>query len=142
MFTIYSRFIHVLLTTHNPGRWYTIYNENRKGWSTKMQSLFDYVLKTAALFRKCDRYSQSAILKEECAELIVALSHFERNRTGSLIEVLEELSHVLISCCAFIICANIPVNALIVEVTKKYKKYHLESEIKNNDSTRNKSRQL
>lgn len=98
-----------------------------------MQSLFDYVLKTAALFRKCDRYSQSAILKEECAELIVALSHFERNRTGSLIEVLEELSHVLISCCAFIICANIPVNALIVEVTKKYKKYHLESEVKDNE---------
>ena len=91
-----------------------------------MQSLFNSVLKTAALFRKCDIYSQSTILKEECAELIVALSHFERNRTGSLIEVFEELSHVLISCCAFIICANIPVNALIVEVTKKYNKYHLD----------------
>jgi hypothetical protein len=27
-------------------------------------------------------------------------------------------------------CANIPVNALIVEVTKKYNKYHLESDVK------------
>ena len=90
-----------------------------------MRSLFDSVLKTAALFGKCDGYSQSIILKKECAELIVALSHFERNRKGSFNEILEELSHVLISCFAFIICANIPV----VEVNKKYNKYHLKSEV-------------
>ena len=99
-----------------------------------MQSLFDYVLKTAALFRKCDRYSQSAILKEECAELIVALSHCERNRMGSFNEILEELSHVLISCFAFIICADIPVEELTAEVDKKYNKYHFfESEVKNHE---------
>lgn len=94
-----------------------------------MRSLFDSVLKTASLFGKCDGYSQSIILKEECAELIVALSHFERNREGSFNEILEELSHVLISCFAFIICANIPVGELIVEVNKKYNKYHLKSEV-------------
>lgn len=90
-----------------------------------MQSLFNSILETAALFRKCDGYSQSKILTEECAELIVALSHFERNRKGSFSEILEELSHVLISCFAFIMCANIPLDELIAEVTKKYNKYHL-----------------
>ena len=86
----------------------------------EMQSLLNYVLETAALFRKCDEYAQSKILKEKCAELIGALSHFERNRKGSFNEILEELSQVLIYCFAFIICANIPCEELIVEVTKKY----------------------
>ena len=95
---------------------------------TKMQSLFKAVLETAALFRNCDEYSQSKILTEECAELIVALSHFERNRKGAFDEILEELSHVLISCFALIICANIPVEKLIAEVTTKYNKYHLEGD--------------
>lgn len=89
-------------------------------------SLFDSVLETALLFRKCDVYSQSKILTEECAELIVALSHFERSRMGSFYEILEELSHVLISCFALIICANIPLNRIIAEVNKKYNKYHIE----------------
>lgn len=92
-----------------------------------MKSLFDSVLETASLFKNCDGYSQSIILREECAELIVALSHFERNRKGSFNEILEELSHVLISCFAFIICANIPVGGLIAEVNKKYNKYYFES---------------
>mgnify|MGYP002559635928 CR=1 FL=1 len=95
-----------------------------------MKSLFNSVLKTASLFKNCDGYSQSAILKEECAELIVALSHFERNRKGSFNEILEELAHVLISCFAFIICADIPVEELTTEVDKKYNKYHfLKSEV-------------
>lgn len=89
-------------------------------------SLFDSVLETASLFRKCDEYSQSKILTEECAELIVALSHCERNRMGSFNEILEELSHVLISCFAFIICANIPVEKIIVEVNKKYNEYYID----------------
>ena len=94
-------------------------------------TLFDSVLKTAVLFENCDGYSQSKILTEECAELIVALSHFERNRKGSFSEILEELSHVLISCFAFIICANIPLDRIIAEVNKKYNKYHfLKSEVK------------
>ena len=92
-----------------------------------MKSLFDSVLETASLFKNCDGYSQSIILREECAELIVALSHFERNRKGSFNEILEELSHVLISCVAFIICANIPVGGIIAEVNKKYNKYYFES---------------
>ena len=92
-----------------------------------MKSLFNSVLETAALFRKCDGYLQSVILKEEWAELIVAFSHFERNRKGAYNEVLEELSHVLISCFAFIICANIPVGEIIVEVNKKYNEYHFEN---------------
>lgn len=92
-----------------------------------MKVLFDSVLETAKLFRKYDGYSQSIILREECAELIVALSHFERNRKGSFNEILEELAHVLISCFAFIICADIPVDGLIAEVNKKYNKYYLES---------------
>lgn len=96
-----------------------------------MKSLFNSVLETASLFKNCDGYSQSTILKEECAELIVALSHFERNRKGSFNEILEELSHVLISCFAFIICADIPVEELRGEVDKKYNKYHFfESEVK------------
>lgn len=96
-----------------------------------MKSLFNSVLETASLFKNCDGYSQSAILKEECAELIVALSHFDRNREGSFNEMLEELSHVLISCFAFIICANIKEEDLIAEVNKKYNKYHfLKSEVK------------
>lgn len=98
-----------------------------------MKSLFNSVLETAMLFRKCNGYSQSIILKEECAELIVALSHFERNRKGSFNEIIEELSHVLISCFAFIICADIPVDEIIGEVTKKYNKYHLESEVKDHE---------
>lgn len=98
-----------------------------------MKSLLNLVVDTAALFKNCDGYSQSAILKEECAELIVALSHFERNRKGSFNEILEELSHVLISCFAFIICADIPVEELMVEVDKKYNKYHFESEVKNHE---------
>ena len=89
-------------------------------------SLFDSVLETALLFRKCNAYSQSKILIEECAELIVALSHCERNRMGSFNEILEELSHVLVSCFAFIICANIPLDRIIAEVNKKYNKYHIE----------------
>lgn len=92
--------------------WYNIDNEKNT--------------ETASLFKTCDGYSQSAILKEECAELIVALSHFEKNREGSFNEVLEELSHVLISCFAFIICANIKDEDLIAEVNKKYNKYHSE----------------
>lgn len=40
---------------------------------------------------------------------------------------------VLISCFAFIICADIPVDELIGEVTKKYNKYHLESEVKDHE---------
>lgn len=94
-----------------------------------MKSLFDSVLETAELFKKCDEGSQSIILKEECAELIIALSHFERNRNGAFNEVLEELSHVLISCFAFIICANIPVGGLIAEVNKKYNKYYFDPNI-------------
>ena len=93
-----------------------------------MKSLFNSVLETASLFKNCDGYSQSIILREECAELIVALSHFERNRKGSFNEILEELTHVLISCFAFIICANIPVGELIAEANKKYNKYHSKSE--------------
>lgn len=92
-----------------------------------MKVLFDAVLETAKLFGKYDGYSQGQILKEECAELIIALSHFERNREGASNEILEELSHVLISCVAFIICANIPVEGLIAEVNKKYNKYYFES---------------
>lgn len=92
-----------------------------------MKSLFDSVLETASLFKNCDGYSQSLILREECAELIVALSHFERKREGASNEILEELSHVLISCVAFIICANIPVGGLIAEVNKKYNKYYLKA---------------
>lgn len=91
-----------------------------------MKSLLNLVVETASLFKNCDGYSQSIILREECAELIVALSHFERNRKGSFNEILEELAHVLISCFAFIICANIPVEKLLVEVNKKYNKYHTE----------------
>lgn len=89
-------------------------------------SLFDSILETALLFRKCSAHSQSKILIEECGELIVALSHFERNRMGSFYEILEELSHVLISCFALIICANIPMERIIAEVNKKYNKYHIE----------------
>lgn len=74
-----------------------------------MKSLFNSVLETAALFKNCDGHS-----------------HFERNREGSFNEILEELSHVLISCFAFIICADIPVEELTVEVDKKYNKYHCE----------------
>lgn len=92
-----------------------------------MKVLFDSVLETAKLFVKYDGYSQSLILKEECAELIIALSHFERKREGASNEILEELSHVLISCVAFIICANIPVGGLIAEINKKYNKYYFES---------------
>lgn len=92
-----------------------------------MKVLFDSVLETAKLFGKYDGYSQSLILKEECAELIIALSHFERKREGASNEILEELSHVLISCVAFIICANIPVEGLIAEVNKKYNKHYFES---------------
>ena len=92
-----------------------------------MKSLLNSVLETAELFRNSDGYLQSVILKEECAELIVALSHFERNRTGSFNEIIEELSHVLISCFAFIISANIPVEKLLDEVNKKYNKYHTEA---------------
>ena len=92
-----------------------------------MKVLFDSVLETAKLFVKYDGYSQSLILKEECAELIIALSHFERKREGASNEILEELSHVLISCAAFIICANIPVEGLIAEINKKYNKYYFES---------------
>ena len=91
-----------------------------------MKSLLNSVLETATLFRNSDGYLQSVILREECAELIVALSHFERNRKGSFNEILEELAHVLISCFAFIICANIPVEKLLVEVNKKYNKYYFE----------------
>ena len=99
-----------------------------------MNSLFNSVLETASLFKNCDGYSQSIILREECAELIVALSHFERNRKGAFNEILEELSHVLISCFAFIICADIPVEELTAEVDKKYNKYHFfESEVKNHE---------
>lgn len=47
-----------------------------------MKSLFDSVLETAELFKKFGEGSQSLILKEECAELIIALSHFERKREG------------------------------------------------------------
>lgn len=90
------------------------------------ESLCNYVLETASLFRKCDGYSQGAILREECAELIVAISHFERNRRGSFEEILEELSHVLISCFAFMICANIPVKKITAEVHKKYNKYYFD----------------
>lgn len=92
-----------------------------------MKSLFYSILETAELFNKCDEGSPSLILKEECAELIIALSHFERKREGAYNEILEELSHVLISCVAFIICANIPVERLIVEVNKKYNKYYLKA---------------
>lgn len=92
-----------------------------------MKVLFDSVLETAKLFVKYDGYSQSLILKEECAELIIALSHFERKREGASNEILEELSHVLISCAAFIICADIPVEGLIAEINKKYNKYYSES---------------
>jgi NTP pyrophosphatase (non-canonical NTP hydrolase) len=99
-----------------------------------MNSLFNSVLETASLFKNCDGYSQSVILKEECAELIVALSHFDRNREGSFNEMLEELSHVLISCFAFIICANIKEEDLIAEVNRKYNKYHfLKSEVKTHE---------
>lgn len=95
-----------------------------------MKSLFNFVLETASLFKNCDGYSQSIILREECAELIVALSHFERNRKGAFNEIIEELSHVLISYFAFIICADIPVAEIMEEVNKKYNKYHSESEVK------------
>lgn len=88
-----------------------------------LKSLVKAVIETASLFRDCDGYSQGAILREECAELIVALSHLERNRNGSLEEIFEELSHVLISCFAYITCADIPVADLIAEVSKKYKEY-------------------
>jgi NTP pyrophosphatase (non-canonical NTP hydrolase) len=97
------------------------------------KSLFGSVLETAVLFENCDGYSQSKILVEECAELIVALSHFERNRMGSFDEILEELSHVLISCFAFIICANIPLDGIIAEVNKKYNKYHIDRSVNNDD---------
>ena len=74
-----------------------------------MNSLFNSVLETASLFKNCDGYSQSTILK-------------------------EELSHVLISCFAFIICANIKEEDLIAEVNKKYNKYHfLKSEVKTHE---------
>lgn len=103
-----------------------------------MKSLFNSVLETALLFKSCDGHSQSIILREECAELLVALSHFERNREGSFNEILEELSHVLISCFAFIICADIPVEDLIAEVNKKYNKYHfLKSEVKTHERKKN-----
>ena len=100
-----------------------------------MKSLFNSVLETALLFKSCDGHSQSIILREECAELIVALSHFERNREGSFNEILEELSHVLISCFAFIICADIPAEELTAEVDKKKKNtisIILKSEVKKN----------
>ena len=38
-----------------------------------------------------------------------------------------------ISCFAFIICADIPVEELTVEVDKKYNKYHCESEVKTHE---------
>lgn len=91
--------------------------------SNALKSLVKAVIETASLFRDCDGYSQGAILREECAELIVGLSHLERNRNGSLEEIYEELSHVLISCFAYITCADIPVEDLIAEVSKKYNKY-------------------
>ena len=36
-----------------------------------MKSLLTSVLETANLFRKCDKYLQSTILKEECADIPV-----------------------------------------------------------------------
>ena len=98
--------------------WYNIDNEKTQKVGLTNEQLIQFYI------RNCDGYSQSTILKEECAELIVALSHFERNRKGSFNEILEELSHVLISCFAFIICADIPVEELTAEVDKKYNKYH------------------
>lgn len=36
-----------------------------------MNSLFNSILETASLFKNCGGYSQSAILKEECADIPV-----------------------------------------------------------------------
>lgn len=72
--------------------WYNIYNPTNIGALNKerlvdeMKSLLNSVLETAELFRNCDGYLQSVILREECAELIVALSHFERTRKGLLMK--------------------------------------------------------
>lgn len=53
--------------------------------------------------------------------------------TASLFKNCDGYSHVLISCFAFIICADIPVEELTVEVDKKYNKYHCESEVKTHE---------
>ena len=45
-------------------------------------SLFDSILETALLFRKCSAHSQSKILIEECGELIQALSKYQRILQG------------------------------------------------------------
>ena len=42
--------------------------------------------------------AQCDVFKEELAELIVAISHFKRNRGGALFEVLEEIADVELMC--------------------------------------------
>lgn len=48
------------------------------------------------LYKQCVSYwgfeRQARMLQEECAELIVAISHYLRNRDSSLCEVIEEIA--------------------------------------------------
>ena len=67
---------------------------------------------------------QANILKEECAELIVALSKFERNPTHvTKSGIIEEMSHVLISCAVVSNIYDITQTDISNEVAKKDAKY-------------------
>lgn len=68
--------------------------------------------------------NQLAMLQEECAELIVAISHYKRGRPGSTTNLSEEIADVHIMMNQIILATN-----LCVEFFKEQKLQRLKERI-------------
>ena len=76
-------------------------------------------------------YGNAHVLVEDMAELTKEFMHYYHRpeRTdGSMNKIIEELSHVLISCRCFQMGARISDDQIQAEIDKKYRKFNLAPE--------------
>lgn len=90
-----------------------------------MKKKYNSIIESAV--KKYGTEEQMRMLEEECAELIVATSHFLRGRESGKDEVVEEIADVLIMCEQIILALNI---AHSVNFTIEHKLMLLASRLK------------
>ena len=96
-----------------------------------------YTKERKEIYKKCMKAwgfdAQARVLQEECAELIVAVSHFNREREGAIMELVQELADTYIMVGQIIeylgsdVVEHV-VNCKLNNVKEKLKKEEMENE--------------
>lgn len=93
-----------------------------------MIKIFDLAEIVVAKYKKAKQLSMA---QEECAELIVAISHFKRGRRNAEAEVREEMADVAFMIYQLMVITKMTSAQMAEIIVKKYERLEKREEVKN-----------